>query len=387
MIVVGPTGNRVRLPAAPGRTYPGYGIVVERSSFDAALQRAAIDAGAELVDGRADEPIDERRTPRRVLAVVVDPAARRHDHRCRRRDEPRRGGRGARGPAPRALGVRGPQLPSTSRWKSPTSCCGLRFGVRRSPATAGCSPPARDARTSVSGSECSPTGPPPDARRETWLRSSTTRGASACSVNPPRRAPPARALGAWLKMGLVGTTPARDRVLLVGDAAGLVNPLQGEGIAQAMDSGRAAAAAILGGIDRAAGAYRAHLARAHACLPVDGRVRAPLAPPQTEARRRVHSGPDGTWRSVGSLAGAWSITWNDLLDGRAAGPGHGRRHHRRRTRARPHRSERRPTLDPEPLPPRSARTTNAARAPVATRSIAIPAPRLRRVTARGPQGR
>ena len=59
MVVVGPTGNRVRLPATPGRTYPGYGIVVERSSFDAHLQRAAIDAGAELVDGRADTPIDE----------------------------------------------------------------------------------------------------------------------------------------------------------------------------------------------------------------------------------------------------------------------------------------------------------------------------------------
>ena len=52
-------------------------------------------------------------------------------------------------------------------------------------------------------------------------------------------------------MGLAGTTPARDRVLLVGDAAGLVNPLQGEGIAQAMDSGRAAAESILAGVDHA----------------------------------------------------------------------------------------------------------------------------------------
>src|SRR5204863_3393764 len=74
----------------------------------------------------------------------------------------------------------------------------------------------------------------------------------------------ARPLGAWLKMGLVGTAPARDRVFLVGDAAGLVNPLQGEGIAQAMDSGRGAAAAILGGMDHAAGRYRAHLARTQA---------------------------------------------------------------------------------------------------------------------------
>jgi hypothetical protein len=40
---------------------------------------------------------------------------------------------------------------------------------------------------------------------------------------------PAARLGGWLKMGMVGTVPARGRVLLVGDAAGLVNPLQGEG--------------------------------------------------------------------------------------------------------------------------------------------------------------
>ena len=59
MLVVGPTGNRVRLPAAPGRTYPGYGIVVQRSRFDATLQRAAIAAGAEFFEGRADEPIGD----------------------------------------------------------------------------------------------------------------------------------------------------------------------------------------------------------------------------------------------------------------------------------------------------------------------------------------
>src|SRR5450432_2329735 len=57
MIVVGPTGNRVRLPAPPGRTYPGHGLVVRRSGFDASLQQAAITAGAEFFDGRVDEPI------------------------------------------------------------------------------------------------------------------------------------------------------------------------------------------------------------------------------------------------------------------------------------------------------------------------------------------
>src|SRR5204863_7143149 len=66
-------------------------------------------------------------------------------------------------------------------------------------------------------------------------------------------------LGGWLKLGMVGTIPARGRVLLVGDAAGLVNPLQGEGIAQAMVSGRAAAEAVLRGPRDAAVRYRQFL--------------------------------------------------------------------------------------------------------------------------------
>jgi menaquinone-9 beta-reductase len=126
--------------------------------------------------------------------------------------------------------------------------------------------------------------------------------------------PPARALGAWLKMGLVGTTPARGRVLLVGDAAGLVNPLQGEGIAQAMDSGRAAAEALLSHGDRAADSYRAHLARAHGdyLSTASSAHRSLLGRPKLVApfTRSL------TTPAVGRpLAGAWSITWNDLLDG------------------------------------------------------------------------
>jgi flavin-dependent dehydrogenase len=72
-----------------------------------------------------------------------------------------------------------------------------------------------------------------------------------------------RRLGGWLKMGMVGTTPAAGCVLLVGDAAGLVNPLQGEGIAQAMTSGRSSAEAVLGSPGHAAVRYRDDLARAH----------------------------------------------------------------------------------------------------------------------------
>jgi len=125
---------------------------------------------------------------------------------------------------------------------------------------------------------------------------------------------PEQPLGAWLKMGLVGTMPARDRVFLVGDAAGLVNPLQGEGIAQAMDSGRAAAHAILCGLDRAADHYRAHLARHHlSYLSTTATVQCSLLrrPRLTAALTRGLTTP-----GVGnSLAGAWSIAWNNLLEG------------------------------------------------------------------------
>jgi 2-polyprenyl-6-methoxyphenol hydroxylase-like FAD-dependent oxidoreductase len=137
-------------------------------------------------------------------------------------------------------------------------------------------------------------------------------------------APPASVspvLGGWLKMGIAGTVPARGRVLLAGDAAGLVNPLQGEGIAQAMASGRAAAEAVLRGSGDPAPAYRAFLARTYrpyhaVTAPVHGAL---LPRPRlVSVAGRVLTAP-GVGRAV---AGGWSIYWNDLLDG--ARPGRGR---------------------------------------------------------------
>ena len=61
--------------------------------------------------------------------------------------------------------------------------------------------------------------------------------------------------GGWLRMGGTGTPPAAGNVLLAGDAAGLINPLQGEGIGPGMVSARLAAEALLAGPGRAAAAY------------------------------------------------------------------------------------------------------------------------------------
>jgi flavin-dependent dehydrogenase len=123
-----------------------------------------------------------------------------------------------------------------------------------------------------------------------------------------------RRLGGWLKMGIVGTTPAAGPVLLVGDAAGLVNPMQGEGISQAMSSGRAAAEAILRRPGCAADSYRARLAVEH--LPyhrITAAIHAGLVgrPGVTSAVARLL-----TIAGRGdSLSGGWAVFWNELLDG------------------------------------------------------------------------
>jgi hypothetical protein len=129
-----------------------------------------------------------------------------------------------------------------------------------------------------------------------------------------------RRLGGWLKMGIVGTVPARGRVLLVGDAAGLVNPLQGEGIAPAMASAAAAATAILAGPTTAAARYRNDLTAQ------PGQYAAVAAPVHAAAitgssRRVALLGRALTLPGVGAaIARPWALTWNDLLDGAPPGP-------------------------------------------------------------------
>ena len=112
-------------------------------------------------------------------------------------------------------------------------------------------------------------------------------------------------------------------MLLVGDAAGLVNPLQGEGIAQAMRSGHAAARAILatgGQPGMAADRYRAWLRTEH--LPYQGiaaAMQSALLPHPTAiaALGRLLAQP----LFARALAPGWSVFWNELLDGAASGRG------------------------------------------------------------------
>ena len=113
MLVVGPTGRRVRLPSADGLTYPGHGTAVTRTVFDAMLHAAAVTAGATPIVGRAEEPRGRGGTDRWLPAEHRCDDRRRLRDRRRRRHERSRRGSGSRGPAPGSVGFCRAHLPAT----------------------------------------------------------------------------------------------------------------------------------------------------------------------------------------------------------------------------------------------------------------------------------
>jgi geranylgeranyl reductase family protein len=316
MVVVGPTGRRVRLPCFPGLTYPDHAYAVRRVDFDTRMRDAALGAGAVPFEGQALEPV---RGPGGVEGFALS--------------------NGARLRADVVIGADG----ATSRV---AEAAGLvdRQRVMWGFAVRSYLDQAVDVPYIVLW-ETRPWHalpgygwlfPGPDGRANVGLGVGTladrTGAATAVRLLPAflddlgrmglidAKVPDAR-LGGWLKMGMVGTKPAAGRVLLVGDAAGLVNPLQGEGISQAMGSARAAALAVLAGPDQAGPRYRADIARDHAAYQsVAAATQAALLP---RAAAIAAVGRLLTLPGVGrAVAGGWSIFWNELLDG--APPGRAR---------------------------------------------------------------
>jgi flavin-dependent dehydrogenase len=316
LILVGPSGRRAVLPALPGLDYPRHALSVRRLTFDRMLFEAAVSAGAcpvrDLVLGligdpdsatgvrlasggelRADYVVGADGANSRVAAAAGLVDAR----------------RALWGFALRAyLDVR-VDMPYILLWE-PESWrlfpgYGWVFPTADGRANLGLGLAVGADRLLVrqAGERfddfC-------DHLRLEGLLSDAARGGE-------------QRLGGWLKMGMLGTAPSRGPVLLVGDAAGLINPLQGEGIGQAMASGRAAALAILAASPQCAGArYRESLR----LLTAHHRINAP-----------VHRGIVNHPRSVciagrvltaplvrTAVAGAWSLYWNDLVDGARPSP-------------------------------------------------------------------
>jgi len=314
MVVVGPTGRRVVLPCFDGVSYPGRARAVTRTVFDDALRSAAIEAGAEPYEGRADRPLGPGDSPDgfavggtelRADFIIGADGATSHVARTAGLVE---SARVLWGFAVRSYLDQPVDLPAITLWDRTPWHAFPGYGWIF---------PGPDGVANIGVG----IGTLADRRA----------GAGAVRVLPEYFGhlvrlglldrvpdPLPRTTGGWLKMGMVGTSPAAGPVLLVGDAAGLVNPLQGEGIAQAMTSGRAAAEAVVGSPGRAAARYRYELARAH--LPYQRVTAAGHAalvgrPRAVSAVGRLLTAP-GVGRA---MAGGWGIFWNELLEGAAPG--------------------------------------------------------------------
>ena len=162
-------------------------------------------------------------------------------------------------------------------------------------------------------------GPWPIARRAPWSSSCCRASSSTC----PRRARPRRSSARRRPVASVAgsrwawSAPSRPtgRVLLVGDAAGLVNPLQGEGIAQAMGSGRAAAEALLRDPGDAAEPVSGRRWPSSIC-----RITGSPRPCRLDwsSRPRAVAVVARLLTAAGrsdAIAGGWSVFWNELLIG------------------------------------------------------------------------
>jgi len=348
MVVVGPR-HRVRLPCRPGRTYPGFGLAVPRRAFDARLREVAIDAGAEPIVERAAAPIvgdaglegcalTDGRAVRGDTVIGADGALSRVAEWAGLVEPARvlwgfavRGDTviGADGALSRVAEWAGLVEPARVLWgfavrayvEQPVALPEIYFWEptpHRAFPGYGWLFPGPDGRGNL-GLGC---GVLADRVAATAAARQLPSFAADLVCRGALRAVPATdgaaSLGGWLKLGMVGTRPAAGPVLLVGDAAGLVNPLQGEGIAQAMESGRAAAEAVLADPGRAADRYRRGLADRYAPYQA---ATAPLhaamlpRPRAVSAVARLLTAP-----GLGSLlAGGWAVYWNDLTDGATAG--------------------------------------------------------------------
>jgi geranylgeranyl reductase family protein len=315
MLVVGPTGRRVQLPSDEGLTYPGHGTAVTRTVFDAMLHGAAIEAGATPIFGRADEPLEEAGrvdgfrldTGAELRADFVIGADGSTSHVALVADLVDTSqvlwGFAIRTYLPQTVDLAAIVLWEPTPWQAfpgygwvfPGAGEGANIGLGLGTLS--------DRRAGSKALRALPAFL--EHLRELGLIDSPV-------------ATPSRRLGGWLKMGMVGTTPAAGRVLLAGDAAGLVNPLQGEGISQAMGSGRSAAESVLGGPGHVAEHYRARLVADH--LPyhrITAAAQAALA-----GRPRAVSVVARCLTTIGgvdALAGGWAIFWNELLNGAPPG--------------------------------------------------------------------
>ena len=310
LLAVGPSGRASRLPAFPGRSYPGHGVVAPRAGFDHALREAAIAAGAHPV--RARIAAVEAAHAGSLRAVVASDGQRLAAGAVIGAD-------GALSPVARLAGM---LRPETALWGFAIRAylpaqVPLPLLVLLDAAPWRIYPgygwlfPGEDGQANLGiGVGLGST------RRSVPLRDDLARFCGLLARRGDIRpgVQPGPVMGGWLRMGGSGTPPAAGNVLLVGDAAGLINPLQGEGIGPAMVSARLAAQAVLDcPADPGPGYTHALAAAFGSYLPGASALQSLLLrrPRVASAGVRLITAP-GVRRLV---AGTWSLYWNGLVDG------------------------------------------------------------------------
>jgi len=128
-------------------------------------------------------------------------------------------------------------------------------------------------------------------------------------------------LGGWLKMGMVGTISGRGRVLLVGDAAGVVNPFQGEGIASALESAVLASESLVNSPLDPGAWYRRALWERMGRFQSVGYAAQRLALSSPGLSESLLTAVVRVGSRYEPVAAGWGTFWNDLVD--VAGPGVG----------------------------------------------------------------
>lgn len=315
MEVVGPSGRRVLLPAVPGLTYPGCAWALPRRAFDDVLYRAAVEAGAEPVTARlaavevggdsARVCLDSGDLLSTGALIGADGAT----SSVATAAGMIRADRVQWGFAVRTYLETEVELPTIVLFDEEPGVGFPGYGWLF-PGPGGLA----NAGVGVGSGSDRKAGARATRQLDTFIAHLRCLGLlRGDAVAGPR-------LGAWLKMGMVGTSPVAGPVLLVGDAAGLVNPLQGEGIAQAMGSGIAAASAVVDHGTDAGVVYRQWLRHHHSSYEGSTATLQSflLARPRTVSR----VGRALTSSAVGPhLAPGWALYWNDLVAG--GPPGHG----------------------------------------------------------------
>jgi geranylgeranyl reductase family protein len=310
LLAVGPSGRRVRLPAFPGRSYPGHGIVVPRRQFDDALRSAAVAAGA--VPLRARISGVESGAGGQVRALLASDGQ-------RLAADVVIGADGALSPVARLAGMLEEDralwgfairayLPAEV--PLPLLVLADERPWRIYPGYGWLFPGEHGQANVGIGVGMGSSRQPAPLRGDLARLCERLRGTG--DLAPGAR--PGPVTGGWLRMGGTGTPPAAGNVLLAGDAAGLINPLQGEGIAPALISGCLAAEAVIAGPGRAASGYTEAVAAAFGgYLPGAAALQASMLrrPRLASAGVRLLTAP-----LLGRLtAGTWSVYWNGLADG------------------------------------------------------------------------